>query len=71
MNLNIRGLYSPTISKNLLTSVPDSILEAFFSGRHQTLKVENRIFIDRDPDMFKHIIRYLENGWKLVKFDSA
>ena len=62
LNLNVRGMYFPTISKDLLTSVPGSALEACFSGRHETHKVDDRYFVDRDPEIFKHLLRYLENG---------
>ena len=55
----IRGL---DISKSLLTSIPGSMLEANFSGRHEVQKVDDKIFVDRDPEMFRHLIRYLENG---------
>lgn len=33
-----------------------------FSGRHQLSEIEGRIFVDRDPDLFKLMINYIRNG---------
>ena len=51
--------------KSLLTSVPGSALEAMFSGRHELKKVNGRVFIDRDADVFKMVISYLRNGKRI------
>ena len=69
LHLNVRGTYF-LISKRLLTSVPDSALEAFFSGRHQVELVDEKIFVDRDPKIFRQLIIYLHSGMKTIKFNS-
>ena len=51
--LDVGGLYFPKVSKKLLTSVPGSSLEAMFSGRHELTKEFGKIFVERDPEIFK------------------
>jgi len=53
------------VRKSLLTSVPGSALEAMFSGRHELKKMNGRVFVDRDPDVFKMVISYLRNGKRI------
>ena len=69
LELNVRGVYFPTVSRSLLTSLPGSALEAFFSGRHEVTQIKGKIYVDRDPESFKSLLRYLENGQKLITFD--
>ena len=61
LHLDVGGLYFPKVSKRLLTSIPGSSLEAMFSGRHELSKSDGKIFVDRDPEIFKSLIRYLRN----------
>ena len=70
LHLDVGGLYFPKVSRKLLTSVPGSALEAMFSGRHELALENGKIFIERDPKTFEHLIRYLINGCELVEFDS-
>ena len=65
LQLNVRGTYF-LLSKRLLTSIPGSALEAFFSGRHPVELVDDKIFVDRDPGMFWHLIRYLDYGMTMI-----
>lgn len=44
--------------------MPDSALEAMFSGRHAIHLVDDCVFIDRDPKYFKLMIDYLRNNQK-------
>jgi hypothetical protein len=61
-----------TVTKDLLCSVPGSALEAMFSGRHSVKKVRGRIFISRDPELFKHLIKYLKNSMEyLPRFETS
>ena len=70
ISLDVGGLYFPKVSKKLLTSVPGSALAAMFSGRHEISKDDGKYFIDRDPEMFKHLIQYLRNGCQKVELES-
>lgn len=49
----------------MLCSIPGSALDAMFSGRHELTKVNGRIFIDRDPIIFKLVIQYLRSNFKI------
>ena len=49
-------------SRTTLTSVPGSMLEAMFSGRHAVEEDEaGRVFIDRDGAAFKLVLEYLRS----------
>ena len=50
------------VRRSLLTSVPGSALEAMFSGRHTLKKVNNKVFIDRNPNIFGHVLDFLRNN---------
>ena len=62
LDLNIGGLIGIQVNKSILCQVPDTPLEAMFSGRFNYKKVDGKIFIDRDPDMFKPLINYLRDN---------
>jgi len=59
--LLVGGVQFETTRKTLC-AYPGSMLEAMFSGRHR-LACDNqgRVIIDRDPRLFKHILRYLRD----------
>ena len=65
MTLDVGGERRLTVSKSLLTSVPDSPLAAMFSGRHKVHERDGAVFIDRDPEVFSLLISYLRNGYRL------
>ena len=50
--LNLRNQMTIEVSRKLLTSIPDSSLEAMFSGRHALEEQDGKIFVDRDPVAF-------------------
>ena len=51
------------LSKKMLCQVPGSALEAMFSGRHDLRKtVQGKIFIERDPKVFRYMINYLRDS---------
>lgn len=63
VQLNVSGVTEGfTVRKSLLCSVQGSSLQAMFSGRHSLNKIDGRIFIDRDPDVFRLLISYLRNN---------
>jgi hypothetical protein len=65
LDLDIGGEIGVRIKKSLLCSIPGSALDAMFSGRHQLVKVNGRVFIDRDPSIFKLVISYLRSNFKI------
>ena len=73
MELNLRGQTKGfVVRKSLLCSVPNSTLEALFSGRHHIDKVEGKYFLDRDPQIFRYVINYLGNGrYPIIKDEET
>jgi len=62
VEINVGGQVFSTYL-NTLTKIPESILAAMFSGRFPLNKDSNgRIFIDRDPKIFRYILMYLRSG---------
>ena len=53
-----------------MTQIPNSSLEAMFSGRHELKKVDDKIFVDRDPEVFNLLIQYLRNGCQRFEIES-
>lgn len=51
--------YSTTLTT--LRQVPDNLLLKLVEERIPVIKRKKIIFIDRDGDMFKHILNYLRN----------
>ena len=70
VTLNIGGEKTMQVSRNLLTKVKGSSMEAMFSGRHSVKKVKDTIFVDRDADVFSMVISYLRNGLKYPTIDD-
>lgn len=62
MELNVAGVTSGfQISKQILCSVPGSMMERLFCGEHEIKKQNGKIFVDRNPTIFQHVIDYLRN----------
>lgn len=61
IELDVSGMIEGfKVTRELLTSIKGSLLEAKFSGRCKVTKTkEGRIFLDRNPKIFKHVIDYL------------
>lgn len=63
VQLNVSGVTNGfTVRKSLLCSKHGSSLQAMFSGRHSLNKIDGKIFMDRDPDVFRLLISYLRNN---------
>ena len=56
-----------TVSKALLTAVPGSQLEAMFSGRHILPKIDGKVFVDRNPKLFREVVEYIRGNMKFPK----
>ena len=70
IKLNIGGKHFET-SRSTLCAVPDSMLGAMFSGRHElTPDEDGSYFIDRDGKHFRHIVNYLRNGTIQVELNT-
>ena len=61
VTLNLRNQMNISVSRKLLTSIPDSSLEAMFSGRHPLEEKDGKFLVDRDPEAFQYLIVYLQN----------
>jgi len=62
IELNVGGTVFTTYLQTL-TKIPESMLAAMFSGRFPLNKDSTgRIFIDRDPRIFRYILTYLRSG---------
>ena len=53
------------VSKGTLCQIPDTPLESMFSGRFNYKKIEGKIFVDRDADLFRMVINYLRNNLEI------
>ena len=68
LELNVSGVTEGfTLRRQLLCQVPGSALEAMFSERNDVMlqRVNNKVFVDRDPKIFKYVVMYLRNNQKL------
>jgi hypothetical protein len=60
-----------TVGRNLLTQVKGSKMADLFSSMQQLKMVEgNQIFLDRDPEAFNNVLRYLRTNRKFLPADS-
>lgn len=42
-----------------------------FSGRHSLNKIDGKIFVDRDPDVFRLLISYLRNNESISEIQDS
>ena len=61
VSLNVGGTHHIQTEKDVLRSVPNSILAKMFSDMHQLKKINNEVFLDRDGKTFNDVINYLRN----------
>lgn len=52
IQLNVGGVVM-AVKKSVLTQIPDSGLEAMFSGRHHVEVKNDSPYLERDPKVFK------------------
>lgn len=65
VSLNVGGNVHIQTEKDVLRSVPDSLLAKMFSDMHELKKVDEKVFIDRDGKTFETLINYLRNDRKV------
>lgn len=71
IKLNVGGR-TFTTSKTTLTRYDDSLLGRMFSGRHDLANdEEGRVFIDRNGELFEHVLDFLREGTAWVAPDDA
>lgn len=60
-----------TVGRNLLTQIKGSKMSELFNNMHHLKMVEgNQIFLDRDPEAFNNVLRYLRTNRKFLPSDS-
>jgi hypothetical protein len=70
-HLNVSGVTEGfTISWSTLCSRPWSKLALMFSSEHDLKMLDNKVFIDRDPLIFRHLINYLRTNQTPVLEDK-
>lgn len=66
------GSQPVTVGRDLLTSIKGSRLEVTFSGDHGLkLMSNNRVFLDRNPQIFDYCLQYLRSGRSFVPKSTA
>ena len=58
------------IKSSVLKKYPNSVLAIYITQKDNSQKRNGNIFIDRDPDIFKYLLYFLEND-KIPNFKSA
>lgn len=63
VKLNVGGEHVD-IPRDVLCSVPNSLLAHYFSGSHDNtlMKLDGRIFLDRTPGNFRKMITLIRGG---------
>ena len=59
------------VRKSMLCCIEGSSLQAMFSGRHSLNRVDGKIFVDRDPDVFRLLISYLRNNESISEISDS
>jgi len=57
------------VGKNTLLSVKGSLLYMTFTGQYEMNTIGNKVFLDRDPKIFKHMINYIRSDRKHLPQD--
>ena len=61
ISLNVGGNTHIQTEKDVLRSVPNSMLAKLFSDMHELKTIEGEVFLDRDGKTFETLINYLRN----------
>ena len=65
VSLNVGGTVHMQTEKDVLRSVPGSLLSSLFSDMHKLKMIGDEVFIDRDGKTFESMINYLRNDRKV------
>lgn len=71
VRLNVGG-ENVDIPRETLCSVHNSLLAQYFSGKHDDtlVKIDNRVFVDRDPLAFRNMIALIRTHGDYNKIQS-
>lgn len=61
VSLNVGGNVHIQTEKEVLQSVPGSLLAKMFSDMHELKKIDGEVFLDRDGKTFETLVNYLRN----------
>ena len=67
VSLNIGGNVHIQTEKDVLRSVPDSLLAKMFSDMHELKQINEEVFLDRDGKTFETLVNYLRNERKVFQ----
>jgi len=59
--LNVGGTHHLMTERDVLRSVPNSLLYKMFSGMHECKRINDEVFLDRDGKTFLNLVNYLRN----------
>ena len=62
VHLNIGGSQKMTVRKGIFFQIEGCLLSDLFQNTKQMKKVDNKIFIDRDPRTFQVLLNFLRDG---------
>lgn len=65
VSLNVGGNVHIQTEKDVLRSVPESLLAKMFSDMHELKKIDDEVFLDRDGKTFETLVNYLRNDRKV------
>ena len=71
VDLNVGGM-EITVGRDTLMSVEGSLMRDYFSGNAYLKRLRgNHVFLDRDPDLFVNILKYLRSERKWYPKDMS
>ena len=71
IDLNVSGITEGfTVTKSLMRTFPGSYLDTMFSGSFALQYKEEKIFVNRDPQIFRMIIQFLRTNIHPTNLDE-
>ena len=71
IELNVGGLTEGfKTSRDMLCKDPNSYLAELFSGKQSLRKIDGKVFIDRNPQIFTYVLDYLRNDQTPLNFQD-